>query len=384
MKQQLLWVITGLLLGASSLATAQRAPEQTEQTVKDKPSDTLKVGVSVEVRGAYDFRNYYAVPDFGPATIPMKGDVNNSKRFLFDIPSASLSIEKELPLAGGEAVKLVVQANLKKELALKSVYADFKGFRIGKSMTNFCDPDACDLVGGRFVQARWQHQLNTSFSYAVAIEEAPDLVIYPEIKKEDRAKQNLQPHKNIPAISANVRCEQKKLWHVQVSGLVKSLEYRNKKTAADFYMPAWGVNVGAALHLVPEKTTLKIQGVYGQGIGSYMADLGDLEKEVNTVYAKKNNASVLKTLDSWGVGCGLAHKWLPKLSSEAAYRFLDTQSSQRDDNAYKYGHAASVGLFYHPTEQIKVGTEYLFGARENINGKLKNAHRMQAMVGIKL
>jgi DcaP outer membrane protein len=382
MKQQLLWVIAGLLLSTSSLATAQND----KQTPKVEPGSTPKITISIEARGAYDPRNYYAEPDFSPATIPMKSDPTNRKRFFFDIPSATLSVEKVFALTEGEVIKLVMQAGLKKELALKSVYADFKGFRVGKATSNFCDPDACDLVGGRFLQARWQHKLNTSFRYTVAIEEAPDLVIDPTVKKEDRDKQNLQFQKNIPAISASARYEQEKMWHVQVSGLLRSLEYHNVKASVDSYMPTWGVNMGAALHLVPEKTTFTLQGVYGRGIGDYMADLGDLKKEANTVYVKKDDASTLETLNAWSVGFGIVHKWLPKLCSEVAYRFLDTQHGQRGDNddAYKRGHFASVNLFYHPSEQIKIGTEYLFGARENVSGELKDGHRVQAVVGFEL
>jgi hypothetical protein len=381
MKQQLLWVIAGLLLSTSSLATAQN----NKQTPKVEPDGTPKITISIEARGAYDLKNYYAEPCFGPATIPMKSDPTNRNRFLFDISSATLNIEKVLTLTEGEVVKLVMQAGLKKELALKSVYADFKGFRVGKATSNFCDPDACDLVSGRFLQARWQHKLNNVFSYAVAIEEVPDLVIYPTVKKEDRDKQNLQLQKNIPVISAYARYEQEKSWHVQVSGLLKSLEYHNVKANVDSYVPTWGVNMGAALHLIPEKTTFKLQGVYGRGIGDYMADLGDLEKEASTVYVKKDDKSTLETLNAWGVGFGVVHQWLPKLCSEVAYRFLDTERGQRSDNdAYKCSHFASVNLFYHPSEQVKIGTEYLFGARKNIVGELKDGHRVQAVIGFEL
>jgi hypothetical protein len=380
MKQQLRWIIAGLLLSAGSPATAQNH----EKTPKVEPSSTPEITISIEARGAYDLRNYYAKPDFSAATIPMKSDADNRKRFLFDIPSATLSVEKKLALTEGEVIKLVTQANLKKELALKSVYADFKGFRVGKATSNFCDPDACDLAGGRFLQARWQYELNTLFKCAVAIEEASDLVIDPTVKKEDRDKQNLRLHKNIPAVSAYARYEREGLWHVQVSGLLRSLEYRDVKAGADSYMPTWGVNIGASLHLVPEKTTFKLQGIYGRGIGDYMADLEDLEEEANAVYVKKDNQSALETLNAWGVGFGMTHKWLPKLCSEVAYRFLDTQHGHRDDNAYECGHVASVNLFYHPTEQVRVGTEYFFGARKNISGELKDGHRMQAVIGFSL
>jgi hypothetical protein len=378
--QRLLW-LAGLLVGSSNVAAAQHSHEQISE---DKPSSTLKVKASLEARGAYDFKNYYAAPDFGPATIPMVSDANNRKCFLFDIPSAVLNIEKELSVSGGDIMKIVIHTNLKKALELKSVYADVKGFRIGKATSSFCDPDACGLVGGRFLQARWQHKLNTLFGVVVAVEEAPDLVIYPKEKKEDRDKQPLRPYKNIPAVSAHVRYEQEKLWHVQLGGLLRVLEYRNTDTKVDIHMPAWGVNMSAALHLVPEQTTLKLQGVYGQGIGNYVADLGDLEQEANTVYQTGNHVSACETLDVWGIGINAAHQWLPKLRSEVGYRVVSTTDQKRDKDAYQYGHAASINLFYHPTEQIKIGAEYLYGARKNITKDFQDAHRVQAVVGFEL
>jgi hypothetical protein len=281
-------------------------------------------------------------------------------------------------------MKLVVQTNLEEKLALQSVYADFKGLRIGKATSNFCDPDVCNLLSGRYAQVRWKHQPSTFLSYVLAIEEAPDLVIYPQLKKAARDKENLQPYKNMPAVSASVKYEQEKLWHVQVSGLFRMLEYCDKSTNVGVNVPAYGVNISTTFQLVPEKSTFKLQGVYGQGIGSYMADLGGLKGEVNTVYATKVDASKYETLNAVGVGVGVTHNWLPELRSKAAYRFISTLSSNRNLDAYRCGHAASINLFYHPTEQIKIGTEYLFCARENIGGNPRDAHRVQAVVGFEL
>ncbi len=376
--QRLLW-LAGLLVGTSNIAAAQNNYKQISE---DRPNSTLKVKTSIEVRAAYDFKNYYAEPAFGPAIIPMESDPNNGKRFLFDIPSAVLTIEKELPAVLGEdAIKMVIQTSLKKELALKNAYVDFKGFRIGKAASNFGDPDACGLVGGGFPQVRWQHKLNTLFGFAAAIEEAPDLVIYPA---DPANKPPLRPYKSIPAVSANVRYEREKLWHVQVSGLFRVLEYRNTNDKVNIYMPTWGVNMGASLHLVPEQTTLRLQGVYGQGIGSYVADLQDLAKEDITVYTTRTEESAGKTLDAWGLAMGAAHKWLPKLRSEARYQVVYTTDSERGNDAYQYGQTASIDLFYHPTEQVKIGTEYQLAVRKNIKSNPKDAHRIQVVVGFEL
>ncbi|MCU0317867.1 MAG: porin [Amoebophilaceae bacterium] len=379
--QKLTWLMVLLVGSSTSMAVAQSGHALMSE---DGPESMLRVGISFEARGAYDCKNYYAAPAFGPAVVPMRSDVDNKKRSLFDITNATLNVEKELPLAGGESMKLVVQADLRENVALKSVYADFKGFRVGKAVSNFCDPDACGLVGGRFVQVRWQHQPSASLNYTLAIEGAPDLVIYPEVEEADRATRGLQPHKNVPAVSANVRYEQGASWHVQVGGLFRFLEYRNTNTREDIYIPTYGVSISTALQLVPERSTFSLQGVYGQGIGNYMADLGALQKEVNAVYATGGDTSKRETLDAIGVGAGITHNWLPELRSEAAYRFISTTDNKRSQDAYRYGHAASVNLFYYPTEQIRIGTEYLFCVRKNIGGEPKDAHRVQAVIGFEL
>ncbi|MHA7878045.1 MAG: hypothetical protein ACX93T_03980 [Bacteroidota bacterium] len=369
------------LVGSSTIVTAQNY----EPTAENAPKSTLKIKTSVEARGAYDLKNYYAAPDFGAATIPMESDAANSKRVLFDIPDATLSIEKALMLPGEDMVKLVLQAKLKEKIALSSVYAEFKGFRVGKAATNFCDSEGCGLVSEKSVQARWQYKWPSSVTYTVAIEETPDFVIYPEIeKKEDRDKADLQPYKNIPTLSTNLRYEAKKAWHVQLGGLFSMLESHSKQYNDDLYTPAWGINIDAAFHLVPEKTTLKLQGVYGQGIGNYINDLSDLEKEPNTVYSQADNMFVYQTLNAWGTGVNVAHKWLPKLRSEATYKLVATTDSERHEDAYRYGHTATINLFYHPNKQIKVGGEYLMGIRQNISKEWKDAHRLQAVVAFSI
>ncbi len=377
--QHLLW-LTVFLLGSNALAVAQ----DHKQTVKDESEGALKVNTSIEVRGAYDLRNYYGAPGFGAATISMKDNTHNRKRSLLDISSATLSIEKALALSEGNMMKLVLKASLGKQTTLGTAYAEFERLRVGKAKTNFCDPDGCGLVGGNSVQVRWRHQWNTSMSYAIAIEEAPDFVIYPEAKKDEREGKDLQPHKNIPAVSANVRYEEEKQWHAQLGGLFRFLEYHNQKSGSDVYLPAWGISMSAALHLVPEKTTLKAQGVYGQGIGNYLGGLSDLKDEVNTVYTTGGEASEPETLNAWGVGISMEHKWYPELRSEVTYKFVDTLDRERGQGAYERGHTASANLFYHPNKQVKIGAEYLLGVRQDISKHRKGAHRIQAVVGFEL
>lgn len=354
-----------------------------EQSSANQPSNTLKVSISVGTSMSYDFKNYYADPGFGAATIPMKKDKGNKKRVTFRIPTAVLGIEKTLPLSGGENMKLALEAQGIKELSVRKAYADFRGFGIGKSVTNFSDPDACGLVGGRSVQVRWQCSMNELLGLTLAVEEAPDWTIKSE-KSEKKEPLPLKTHKNIPAFAARVRSGQNDLWHVQLGGLVRILEYSNTKTDENSYLPAFGVTLGTSYHLIPERTTLSLQGVYGQGIGGYMANLQDLEKEANTVYAIENKTLKCKTLNAWGAGASISHKLLPVLKSGLDYAVVSTIDQERPNEAYKYGHDITASLYYLPIKQVELGMQYLLGIRKNISGEPRDAHRVQAAVKFSL
>lgn len=371
-------------LGTGSLAASEDAPGQEEQPGKERASDIPKIGLSIDARGAYDILNHYGTAGFGTATIPMIHDIHDRKRVIFGVSSASLSVEKAINYSEGQCVKLVARINLEKQLTMGSMYADFGQFRIGQSSTNFGDPDACGLAGRSAVQVRWRSHISPLLSYVVALERAPDFVIYPEVKEADRSKKRLQPFNNIPCLSANVRYEKERVGHIQVSGLFRLLEHHDKDTLLDVITPAWGVSTGASVHLIPKKTICRIQGIYGQGMGNYMADLSSLSKESNVVYANGGKESTLETLSAWGVGWQLEHDWRPELRSELAYTFVDVLPGREVDDAYQRGHTASCNLYYHFTKHVKVGTEYSFGVRENIGGDWRSAHCVQAVIGFKL
>lgn len=376
-----------LLISTVSLATAQEQ-EQKEQISKEH--DTLTVKASIDICGAYDFQNHDGQSTFSPSSIVMK-DVDHRKRVIFDIPSATLGIEKVLTLPdqlGKETIKLVVQTKLQKALTLKRLYADYKAFRVGKADSNFCDLDACGLVSGVFVQMRWQHQVRPSLRYAIAIEAAPELSVHTRNNTSNENKDEpKKTYQNSPAVSAHVRYEQKNRRHVQLSGLFRVLEHHD---TAYPYIPTWGVQIGASLHAVPERTVFKLQSIYGQGIGSYMADLGDLTKENNTIcpvrQADSKQENTYNTLDAWGIGVGVKQQWIPKWQSEFEGRFISTLAldTVRPDQAYKSGAAFSANLFYHHTKQVKIGTEYLCGIRSDVDGVSKDAHRVQAVIGFSL
>ena len=381
--QRFTWLIS-LLVAANSLmlspAHAQDAAEQNE-------SDSLTIKGEFSLRGFYDFKPYGA-EDFSLANIPVGKDKNKKCANGIDLAGAKLGLSKKFPW-GDKAIEFVVRSGLSPEGAkLKAIYIDYDKFRVGRAISNFCDLSAlpetlfdppCSTALASAAQVRWKDQLQ-GLSYALAMEKAVELDIYPAVKKEDKGKQKLVPLNNFPALSAMIKYEES-IGYLRLGGLFRMLDYYAKSEDKTRYLPTWGFNLTSSLKVIPDQTTVKLYGVYGMGMGSYLIGLASSAKACKDVFLQRNTTPTL--INTLGGYIGLEHRWLPQLRSTAVYGILDTiNKKQSDDNAYKQGHFVACNLTYHPTENLSLGLEYLFGRRFTIgdqNGR--DAHRIQTAFG---
>ncbi len=394
--RKFIWVL-GLPVAMCGLATPQvyaqttesvqeetsPAPEEKKEEKEEEKeaASNYKIKASVGVSGAYDVSNFYEEKDkkFGPASVPMTsgGDNgDNGKKSVFE-HSVKLTIEKELV---GKILKLVITSDLKEG------YGEYGGLRIGKAASSFSS-GTCGLAGRKAVQVRWLYKVD-NLSYTLGIEAAPDFEIYPKEKKEeDKKKKPLAPLNNLPAAAANVKYEIKKTFHACIGGVLRALEHRTNKDETCKILPAFGATLGLKYHAIPDVLTVKGEGVYGHGIGGYMADLKDLKKEYNTVYHAKgdDDATTPKMIDAWGAGAGAEWKFMPQWSLEGAYRLMSTMEDKRDKDAFQLGHLTSGNVCYEVTKQFKVGVGYLFAARKNIGTKkMVDSQRATAMIKFEL
>ncbi|MBN2294013.1 MAG: hypothetical protein JXM70_16425 [Pirellulales bacterium] len=131
---------------------------------------------------------------------------------------------------------------------------------------------------------------------------------------------------------------------------------------------AWGMNCTGVM-LLSRDTKAYSQIIFGNGIGSYR-DLPD---------AAPSAPRELSVLPMFGWMVGVTHDWNKQLSSNFTYAVnrLDNTAFQRRDDVHETTYLAA-NLIYNPLERVRVGVEYLYGTRENINGDTGLAHRLQA------
>ncbi len=130
---------------------------------------------------------------------------------------------------------------------------------------------------------------------------------------------------------------------------------------------AWGTNLTGVL-LVDDWAKTYYQIVFGNGIGSYRG-LPDAVPDSNV-------SADLLGLFGWMVGSTI--DWTNTLSSNFTYaeNSLDNTDFQKPDNVHRTTYLAA-NLIWSPLERVKVGIEYLYGLRENIDGAVGSANRTQ-------
>ena len=76
---------------------------------------------------------------------------------------------------------------------------------------------------------------------------------------------------------------------------------------------------------------------------------------------------------------GVNHAWTDRLSSNFTYaeNRLENTAFQRDDDVHRTTYLAA-NLIWSRWERVRVGIEYLYGLRENVDRAVGPANRLQA------
>jgi hypothetical protein len=67
-----------------------------------------------------------------------------------------------------------------------------------------------------------------------------------------------------------------------------------------------------------------------------------------------------------GVMAYLDHTWSKRFASSIGYSMLNISNSEgQTDDAFRRGHYASANLLFYPVNNVMIGTEVIWGRREN-------------------
>lgn len=312
----------------------------------------------------------------------------------FSVRQTRFGVRGFLPTAVGE-VRTLLEFDLfgsgtdagETTFHIRHAYGELGAFGAGKTLSPFQDIDGFPrsiefwgpngLVAFRNLQARWM-PIRGDTRVTVALLQpggsADEGVVEGRVELED-----VRARFPLPDFSAEYR-QATGFGYVELAGIVRYMEWDDLNTDA-FDLSGddtgWGVNLSSNIR-VGSRGTIRLQGVYGEGIENYMNDAPV------DVGAQSNPGNALtpvvgEALPVFGFSGFYDHTWSSAWTSAIGYSIVDIENSDLQlPSAFRRGHYALVNLLHSPVPQVLAGAELIFGRRENFrDGWTVDDYRLQ-------
>ena len=352
----------------------------------------------------YDFKR--VDPDWEDTlrvtTIPTQsGLYGNDGNFTFSVRQSRLGVAGNY----GDDVTFKLEGELfgvgsdqgQTTLRVRHAWATYKEFGMGQTWSNFMDIDIfpntisywgpTGMVFYRNQQARYTFPMGED-EFSVTLEDPSTALTVgkfastpncdlpnppPDCEQtESNAADVFQSYNDVPDLAARYR-NNGDFGHYQVAGIVRKLGYERLDNGAKDYEIGWGINTSTALNTWG-RDQLKLQVAYGEGIGNYMND-GGIDIAPDSAELSKANA---ETVPLWGISAYYDHYWSDKWSTSVGWSMtdLDTTDGQGPDE-FKKGQIAQINLLHYPRDHVMLGTEFLWGQREDVDGSTGSDYQIQ-------
>lgn len=345
------------------------APEFDDGLIVFGPDVAMKIGGYVKADFIYDFNPIESTDSFDTTTIPI--GAADRTNFRAHGRQTRLSFDTRWR-SEGRVVQVFVEGDFfsdNDQFRLRHAYGEVDSLLVGRTWTTFTDvtaaPATLDFEGSvsnvnrRQAQARWTQQIIPGFlTMAVAVEDARFIIVPPpSVSGETRSPS--------PDFIARLRLERD--WgKFQIAGLYRKGGFQPDGEDVQTGN-AWGLNFTGVVLLL-ESTKAYYQILFGEGISSYRG-LPD---------AAPASATTLEVLPLFGWMVGVTHDWNDNLNSNFTYaaNSLENAPLQSADDVRETSYMAA-NLIWSPVSRVKVGVEYLYGHRENVDRTRADAHRIQ-------
>jgi hypothetical protein len=229
------------------------------------------------------------------------------------------------------------------------------------------EPTVSGLIFTRQALFRYSRPLSPAVKFSVAIEDSATNDII--------AAEPVLTRTGYPDFIASLRANGK-AGHVQVAGVVRSLEFDPNNVEGDS-ATGYGVSVGAHVNL-GARDSLYGQFSYGEGLGRYLVGIMPSAGAFIDV-----DAGTLNPRENYGGLAGIRHHWNGACRSSVVYSYAEAENDPRQPvNAFKDSSFTLGNLLCKVNRFLTIGGEVDYGTRGNRDGSDKDNLRL--MFGMQL
>lgn len=344
---------------------------------------TMGIGGVVKMRGWYDWNGAIPVNGFSPYLIPTPKNPTQMRK-LSATPAGTaifLTILARNTRLGN--IQGYIEGNFNGYnhvgFKLSRAYVTVNDWTVGYAKSTFNDPASTpQMIDGAGpngqtnrtnILVRYMHTMKKNWVVAGSLE-------FPNIQVSDYAQETKACTPYLPDVAAFAQYQwDEGISHVRVSGLLRSLPYRDLINNKNHNILGWGALLSGVVK-VAHPLKVYAQCNFGRGNGSYLTDLAidniDLVPE-------PEKPGKLYAPHALGATIGLQYYITPDLYVNAmAAEMRYFSKSGVSPQMYKYGSMAAVNCFWYITPRISTGIEYLFGRKKNVGGTHGSADRVTA------
>lgn len=343
----------------------------------------MGLGGCVRIRGWYDIANVVPANGFAPYLIPMNGADPERNRLGATPAGTSLffRVIGRNKLLGHYQVYIEANFNGYQQVGfkLKKAYAIVRDFTIGYAASTYGDPAAMapvidaqganNKISNTAVLLRYMRTWKSRWTVAGSVE-------WPKTAVDVDNVSTGKVGTTVPDAAAFVQYGWGRSSHVRLSGILRSVGYRDLITAANHRRAAYGVMLSATGH--PHRQVTLYGAInYGLGTSSLGGDLICGNYDMLPDPAEKGK---MYAPSSMGYSVGVQYNFLPNLFMSASFSQTRLFTGGRAEGSeYKYGLWAAANIFWNLTPRIQAGAEFDWGQRHNFDDTHAHAARIGLM-----
>lgn len=344
---------------------------------------SMGIGGCVRMRAYYDWDGAMPSSAFAPYLISIPSNPLNQRHFAATPAGTALffRVIGQNRLLGD--YQLYIETNFSgyqsRGLKLKKAYAMFRDFTVGYATSTFSDPGAEPVVldaGGNnnhysatSVLVRYMPCFKRKWYLGLSVETPGTMIDQQSSEARPRAEW-------LPDFAALAQYEWAPGQHVRLSGILRTLPYRDMTTGTNHNVIGWGVHASSVAR-IGDKFTTYLNLTTGRGIAGLGGDMQygsyDLLKE-----PEENSRLYSPLTTGWCVG--LQYNFKPNLflSLTGSQLYLNTRDNTPGDE-YRSGTFACATVYWNILPRIAAAAELDYGRRVNISRDAHNAWRANLM-----
>ena len=344
----------------------------------------LGIGGYLKAVGEYDFDGAVDNNGFYTNAIPVPFDPAQRNRFGATASNSTIFLKMVTrPTKLGRVIVYIQTAftGANYGLQLKQAYVSVGHVTLGKARSTFADGPAMaptvddegpsGQVSAKNMLVKYESPSWGGFSFAGSVE-LPDA-------SYTTGESTRAISQRFPDIPAYLQYGWGGDSHVRLSGILRELSYRDEAAASNHFATGWGVQFSGHITIVPP-LELFFNGVYGEGISPYIQDLTGAGLDFTP---NPEAPTSIQATPMFGWQAAAQINLIPRrLSISGGYSTVEVRKKNGfySEQQYREGQYIFGNIFCYVSPRCKIGAEYLYGTREDMDGLKNHANRANLMV----